>query len=104
MRINDTIIKTLHYGSNSVTRGCRVSIMYNGISRHYIEHVTYLDITDGASNSFIPRAIYGENYNHHASKIYGYDTIGGWPEYHSLKDLKKLLRDMEDKGAIITIL
>ncbi len=101
MKIQDDIAQTLQLDVNNVCIGDKLNITYRTISCNYEVQDHFLN-RDGCNN-LILLAIYGEDYKYHVSYLYGYEVnIGDWPTYGHIRDLKKLLTDMQSVGAIIT--
>ena len=90
-----SVVDTVHAGNH-------LRITYDGQQWNYHVLHHYMSSASTENNSCL-EAIYGEDeYEDHVASIYGYDTGGNFPEYKTIEDLRKLLYDMEQRGATIS--
>ncbi len=104
MRIEDKVLKTLKGVCYQVGISDTILITFGDIEVKYDVGRTHLANISAGPNRAILLLIYGQNYADDVEMIYGYKKLGDWPPYTSLKDLQRLLADMESRGAIIEIL
>lgn len=90
-----SVVDTVHAGDHLIIKYYDHQWNYH-VLHHYMSSAS-------TENSSCLEAIYGlDEYEDHVASIYGYDPRGNFPEYKTIEDLRKLLYDMEQRGATIS--